>query len=160
MTLRQQITFLRNENPHLRATDIARQLGCSREYVRQVLVKLELPTDPTGFRIRMLRFCRNCGCGISYMLWSGSGLCPTCHWYKHHVIVICTECKKPIIRRISMMRAGALLTRRMSKIYCARPQTNFFCNRVCYWRWVGKNHGRKKNRLHNVPQSCSEKVTK
>ncbi len=45
-----EIIALRNENPTMSAAEIARQLGISRERVRQILKKNELTTDVRIFQ--------------------------------------------------------------------------------------------------------------
>jgi len=148
----EQVALLRSEDPRLRAINIAKQIGCSRELVRQILLRLRLPTNPTGYRVRTLRHCRNCGGEISYRRWKGESLCRACKWRKYHVLVTCTECGKTFERERRQMRAGALLTRSPSALFQMLPQTKFFCNRDCQARWGGKNYG-YKNLPHKGPQA-------
>jgi len=62
MTSSEKILELRKHNPELKAAEIARIIGLSRERVRQVLLSLELPTDLTRGEFGNVRLiCDNCG---------------------------------------------------------------------------------------------------
>jgi predicted ArsR family transcriptional regulator len=48
-TTRDQVRALREQNPEMSAVDIARELGVTKERVRQLLVALGLPTVIRGY---------------------------------------------------------------------------------------------------------------
>ena len=105
--------------PQFSNADIARKLGCSREYVRQVL----LDNDITRPRTSKENKCENC----NKIIGRYSTLCRTCYEGEPLVEIQCSHCYNVFTK--------------LKKLYTyqkKKGQTNFYCNLQC----AGK--GKKK----------------
>jgi len=124
MIITDKVIELRTKNPRMPAIEIANQIGVSREYVRQILVKLGLPTR----FIQSSRLCRNCGAKINKQ--SISGLCFKCLRESHRATLTCDECGKEYKVLRSVVRAMA--KRGYKHNFCGRPCLNRYASRT-YW---------------------------
>jgi len=107
----------------LTASNIARQLGISRERVRQIKVDEELPT-----RSRKLpSICPICGEPARYTFCSG-GCAQTNKHRTHSRWVTCDDCGKPVVRTLSKL---------------ARNR-HTFCDNKCKGHYVDTHWGGKK----------------
>jgi len=118
-----KVAELRWQNPRMRASAIARQVGVSRERVRQILVQLRLPTR---FPIQS-KLCRNCSVKIPRK--NVSDLCRKCR--QEEVTLICDECGQ----QYSVLRSR-------EKAKQKRGHKHRFCSRECVGKWTGKHYGR------------------
>jgi len=115
-------------------TDIAAEVGCSRELVRQVASRMGLVTPGNGAQRKApRRACVTCGepLPIHTKRDYHSGRCrPT-------MTVPCSECGSPVTRPISRI----LTLSRNAPRYGMNFTGDAFCNKACQGRWLGKNHG-------------------
>ncbi len=115
-TIRDRVKELRNTSPNMPAIVIARQIGVSRERVRQILTKLKLPTD-----LRTPTLCNKCGKKLHGRI---SKLCWTCYvedYHKHHTTeLVCPRCGKQFTRENSEINCKLKLGRKL-----------FFCSPSC-----------------------------
>ena len=115
------ILGLINEHP-VREVDLARQLGISRERVRQIRNKFQLcqfisPKKPP----------RLCGrCGKKTHPGNKSGLCQKCLTLTHRTVKVCEVCGKEFSRPPSHFHPRA---------------PGRFCSRHCHGVWLGKTYG-------------------
>ncbi len=89
MTLAEMVVLAREENPNRRATAIAEDLGCSRERVRQLLVRAGLATkvsvvlpgsvSPQVDSIEIPDACPRCGGDKYYRADEGQTVDIKCH---------------------------------------------------------------------------------
>jgi len=126
-----KVLALRHTNPALRATTIAVALGVTRERVRQILVKANLPTHPP---FKTSRICPSCQGGKAYQ----AVLCQGCRQQeiaRRRPWVSCAWCQQPF------QRIPSLLYQQKITGFRKRPQTLHFCNGRCRGRWLAHNYG-------------------
>ena len=125
------ICLLRTQNPDMKAIEIARTLDISRERIRQILTKNNLPTKIEKSP-RLIRLCRWCSTPLPY--WNKSGLCSTCYgnnrFLSHRTILTCNGCGRHFFRQNGVTRAGA-----------KRGYRYIFCNRHCFGHYAGIHFG-------------------
>lgn len=118
------IRELRNTNPNMQAIVIARQLGVSRERVRQLLVKLNLPT-----KFQQHFQCSKCGKKLRCNSRKPSKLCWVCYiedYHKHHTTkLVCPHCNKQFTRKNSYIERESRLGQ---KLYCS-----YSCRALSMW---------------------------
>lgn len=125
-----KVSELRQENPEMKAIDIAKRVGVSRERVRQILIDLGLPTN-----FNKPVFCKSCGVRIDSR--GSTGFCQKCYLEAlhetHWATLICDGCGKEYELRLSVI---------------SRRQHNkhHSCSNKCKGSWFGKKYGfgRKK----------------
>lgn len=131
ITTKSEAARLRLLNPtwHLKA--IAKELGVSRERIRQVLTQQGLPTS--HLKLEQYRAPR-CVCGRVLALPSrkATGLCRECDLVK----VTCQQCG-----------TERIVTRHRAQ------NKQYFCDRHCFGRWIGKH--RKPRRPKQVIKTRS-----
>lgn len=99
-----KIQRLRKQDPEIKASDMAKILGISRERVRQILLMLKLPTQvpPND------KFCKDCGVHLSPSRYKRQKRCVSCRkiYIKHRswVEVQCTWCGKSVIKLRSSIK--------------------------------------------------------
>ena len=127
---RQKVFEIRQEHPNKSATEIAIEVGISRERVRQILTKLGLPTKVRNPYIP--RHCRDCGRILSKT--TKGVLCFACFNLQRRKETLaeltCFQCRK------TFYRSKALHNIKKEKGY-----KHTFCNRKCLGRWLGLNYG-------------------
>ncbi len=109
--------------------EIARQLGISRERVRQLRNDLGLPRQA----FKVIYVCHVCGCHMS----ERRMYCEKCAFDLYHETKSCNSCGKPITRSKSLWRGNLA-----------------FCDRQCQGRWLGLKYGRGGNESKNKCPSC------
>ena len=123
---------MRQNDPNIRAAKIARTLGISREYVRQILVTSNLPTTilpkPNG--------CLLCGVKVT----KKSKTCMGCYHSLHQGYVICTTCNTPILRKKSYIKRSTISPRYTGKSFCNKECYNFYLK---YIKMYSPNLGEK-----------------
>jgi hypothetical protein len=119
MTTKEQVFEIRQQYPTTSATEIARQIGVTRERVRQILNELDLPTS---FELPP-RYCPDCGAPIL----SKQIRCGQCYARAHHITLRCVHCGKVFLR----LRGQVAREIRRRK---HAPQ-RAFCSRECFDRW-------------------------
>ena len=124
MSTKEVIVRIRRKEPNKPAAHIARELGVSRERVRQLLVELDLPTNTA----RKPVYCIDCGKRRRNS--TKTGYCRKC-WIKYQyeqslITLICDSC--------------GLSFRRQRK-YVDFNYHHYFCNHRCQGRWLGLNYG-------------------
>lgn len=108
---------MRQDNPTAKAIDMARDIGVSRERVRQILTSLSLPTS-----FRRHWFCKDCGKRVaSYAI-----RCRECYTKSRYTYYTCEEC-------------GSIKRIRISDLKRLHPR---FCSRKCQGKWFGRTYGR------------------
>ena len=121
-----QVLSLRSQNPQLRATEIALQVGVSRERVRQILQKAGLPTSFISGPHR----CGSCGKTLTYNV-RKFGMCMSCLKASRHSQVyegfICEICGQPFERRMAEVRVAQ---KRVLRIR--------WCSKACQGKAMGK----------------------
>ena len=113
ITTKTQIMGFRLLFPEATATDISKVLGISKERVRQLLIKLELPTN---FR-KAHPPCLNCG-GILVRM-QKKYCSKTCQRQATQIMLTCDHCPEIYF-----------LTRSEYKIRCSRNKY-FYCSNAC-----------------------------
>lgn len=125
-SIREKILHLRQINPELRGSEIAAQLGVSRERIRQLLVELNLPT-----RIRSIEACQYCGKLFNTRRGKRKEYCSrTCRKAAIFTTITCSACG------LEFKISSKLLQRRLRLKY-----KHFFCSRSCSRKYVGKYVG-------------------
>lgn len=118
-----QISELRKLRPCLPAAEIARQVGISRERVRQILSKLGLPTDT-----RVSRLCIVCSKRLNgkanYKYCSKD-----CQYQDSHILVRCDNCGN-----LKQVGKSHIITQ-------TKRYQHFFCSKYCRSQWAGNHYG-------------------
>jgi len=118
---REQIIQLRKENPIIRLTRIAEQVGVDKAYVHRVLKKADLPTrsilvarTKAPKRIE----CKACGEDVPVGATRAERiqhLHDGCRYNYHRILVHCKFCRTPFRRR-----RHQLLSSKSKYIYCSK----------------------------------------
>ena len=85
-TTKARVWRLRFNNPRLSAVEIARQVGVTRERIRQILVALHMPTR---IKAEPVKWCRACGTSVPRVKMFCSRVCQSKF---HNIEVICYGC--------------------------------------------------------------------
>lgn len=153
---REEIKRLRLEHPEWTLDEIASSLSdkLTRERVRQILVKLQLPTRHTPkyecveckgrFNKGRKSTCTR-GCDERFR-------CVACHINIHSVFSNCTSCGKTVRRGRALSAQSVDGSQRRNKSLLSlglvpeeHPATGLiFCDRKCQGHWFGSNHGAGK----------------
>ncbi|MBI4288042.1 MAG: hypothetical protein HY671_06410 [Chloroflexi bacterium] len=124
-----RVAELRLQSPDMPGAEIARQLGISRERVRQILAKRRLPT-----RVKWAPKNRCSRCNARLRDRTKTGLCLRClkerRHMEGHTKLVCEVCGVSFERRASRVRAQA-----------KRGYVHTFCGKVCQGRWLGAQRG-------------------
>ncbi len=131
---RDAIVALREENPCMKATDMAIRLGVSRERIRQLLVKLDLQTS----FIATIRYCEQCEGPIPSNPRRSKYCSRKCYSDSRHSMYVCDDCGKLFRRRISLVITHE-----------ARGYQYKFCDRRCLGSYAGTHWGWGKDK-HRV----------
>lgn len=142
-TTREKIIELREKYPDISQAEMARQIGVTRERIRQLLNILELPLVPIPEGRITIRECANCN--ISFEHFNIKINQPKkkvfcnidCEIKYRWVDLTCCQCQ------------GTYYIKRAR--YNARKRRGYnlnFCNKSCQGRYLGKNFG-AKSRLKN-----------
>ncbi len=133
MDNRYLVTEIRRNDPKVPASTMAKDLGISRERVRQLLKELGLKTNI----LKCGKRCPECGQKIS----SQSKLCRVCFLQKRflgsRVNLLCDSCGKRFLRLRSEWKTSRIKGYRFT-----------FCNRRCQGHYLGIHSGfgnRRKN---------------
>lgn len=122
-----RVTEIRQSNPCATLEEIGTQIAVSRERVRQILAKAQMPTR--HYVSRQLYECLNCGKATTNRRFCSS----KCAYEYNHPLVMCDYCGK-LFRRLR-----ALLCRPPS-----RSSNHYFCSRSCLGKWRAEKYGFKK----------------
>ena len=125
-TARDRAPVLRVQHPDWSGEQIAREIGCTRERVRQVLSDAKLPT---GARL-YYRICWYCGKAVGKSPTRNPKLyevCPNCRAIIYQAVMTCDWCGRVRLRP--------------RKIY--NRSDHHFCNHHCSGKWLG---GRKREK--------------
>lgn len=115
---------LRKATPCLTLQEVGDKLGVSRERVRQLLNRAELPT----MHYKVTNRCSKCGVEVPKS--NRSGLCKECKEESHRVPLICDQC-------------GELFYRGQHQVISqSQPHTGYYCSRQCYGKYFGIHYGR------------------
>lgn len=121
----QQAIRLRKDNPCLTSSDIGRELGVTRERIRQILARDALPTR----RLHQEYVCQQCGTTIQ----QPRRFCSLkCRFEYNHPVIECDQCGKLFRRDTSKILASA-----RNPLSFGR----FFCNRHCLGKYRGLHSG-------------------
>jgi len=119
---RDQIIQLRTENPILRLSQIADQVGVRKSYAHKVLSKAELPTKSVLIAKKNLPkriVCKQCGLDVSaesHPVERRTHLHEDCRYDYNRILVACKFCRRPFRRHRSK-----LLRSQSKYIYCSKP---------------------------------------
>lgn len=130
---RKSIAKMREQFPCYTLQQIGDEFGVGRERVRQVL-NLESVETKSLQRLTTGKKCQRCGEIISGR--QRKDYCSKCRYELHHVQIVCDQCGKLFWRKASQVLVYP--NRKME-------HNHFFCNRVCFGKWTGKNNGFGKN---------------
>jgi len=111
-------------NPDLPYSTVAVKVGVSRERVRQIARRNGYPSRSIIRKISRAKSCPVCGETFYTRKLHCSRACASKSRQKR-IVVNCHQCGKPIKRTPGSMRSES---------------GRYYCNRVCLWRWIGKNH--------------------
>lgn len=135
MKSRNAVLAFRQQNPIMKAVDIARGVGISRERVRQILNKYNLPT--AIYKVPYI--CQDCGKilrnGNQNRKW-----CKECRTNHLKVELVCETCGK------SFLREGWLYRKSQRRGY-----KHIWCSKQCQGYWLGFNFGRVSHRDNEPP---------
>lgn len=121
---REHVRTLRKDNPCLSYPQIARIVGISDESVRNILITSHLPTKK-----KIIRF--HCLACYNIIANKNTKFCDRkCHYDYYHIPLECHQCHKIFFRRLS-----DILYRD------ERQHTHYFCNKVCYGKYLGTTYG-------------------
>ena len=121
------ICMYRIEYPEYTLQNIGDKTHVCREYVRQVLKQMNLPTKHKNYGSIISKIiCPKCGGIKTYR----SKYCKKCTREFHYEFVQCEICQKPIERRIQY-------TKYMKE---HRGYQHTWCSKSCQGKWLGKNH--------------------
>jgi len=128
-----KVKELRSIDPNKPASTIARQIGISRERVRQILIELNLPT-----KFQTPTLCSKCGKKLKWGKKPGGPLfCKTCrsenYHNKHTTKIICPYCNRQFTRENSYIKRSLKLGQ---KFFCS-----YSCRSFSVWRELKKNNG-------------------
>ncbi len=131
----EQACQLRRDNPAMTLDAIGKQVGVSRERIRQLLKKAGLETHSTGNHRRAWRPCAM-ECGRLTLRTYCSRKCSAAAYHlRMSTVLTCTQCGKEFLRQNALIRTRA-------KNYLGKyTTTNVFCNKVCQGRYVGAHFG-------------------
>ena len=143
--LREEIVALRKEDPKITAAEMARRLGRSRERIRQLLVKLDLPTRISG----PVKLCQYCNGPVKSNNKAKLFCSAECYSDSRNTLVICHNCGVPFKRRIKLI----------DYYVHVRNYERFFCDRKCFGSWSGRNHGWQTSRGYkSIKKSDEENI--
>jgi len=118
MSFKQEIIQLRQYNPLINGSEIARKVGVSKQYVSKVLKAEELPNSAPRFH-KLPRQCDLCGCSILQRQRFCSSKCRETYLY---LVVTCFYCRTSFKRRRSDIALGH--RREYNHIYCSQKCFN------------------------------------
>ncbi len=132
---------IRKVNPCALLKDIGDKVGVTRERVRQILKRANLPTRHYIIK----RHCAKCGVPVA----GGVKYCAKCHHELHHVKLICDTCGIMFERKLSHILAyPSRMNKRNSTLNM--KQVGIFCTKKCFGKWAG-NHFGFKTHPENIP---------
>ena len=145
MSTESKVLEIREQNRTIPPVEIAKILGISREWARQLLERNGKPTNI----LRLGKFCPKCGKRLERI--PKRGMCRECYSDYSKVDVLCAGCDSP------MRVAKPLYNRAISSI---RYRGNFFCSRPCF----DKNKGPYEKRVNEITylhtcQTCGKGTT-
>ena len=129
--LLEKIYQLRKKDPSIKAIEISRIIGCSRERVRQILLELNLPTHFPKHKY----YCIDCGKVVQ----KKAKRCRNCWLISCRNLLICEVCKKKFYRKKSDIRAAKI-----------KNYQHIFCSKCCQGFWLGTNYGRFHNKWNSI----------
>ena len=116
------IVCLRSANPEMKAAHIAREIGISREAVRQILNKIGLPTKVGIAPILLCEFCK-----VENISRGNSKFCSRkCYADSRYIYLKCMDCGIDFKRREKLHATNL-----------KRGQIFIFCGRSCFGRYFG-----------------------
>lgn len=120
--VQQKVLGILEKNPSLSYSIIADQVGVTRERVRQIARQNGYPPRK---RILNPKVCPTCG--ATFYNAENLYCSPECGYKakRRRIVINCHQCGKPIERTPGTMRSKS---------------GNYFCNRVCFGKWTGKNN--------------------
>lgn len=134
----QIVALMRTPVRFLTLERIGQHYGISRERIRQVLAKAGVLERP---RLHVFRQCVNCKNEVSTF---SSKHCSACLTRIHApILVYCQSCGAEILRSKGAYNAGQ---KQSNPLRHGKPQSRWFCNKICQGRWFGKNHGHGRPR--------------
>jgi hypothetical protein len=136
-----KVIALKTKYPCMTLRDIGIKVGVSRERVRQLLVKANMPTKIIKPKI----VCEDCGKLLTHP--NKYGRCRQCLHKSKLTPVTCDNSGRLLYRM-----QGAILGSFTRPNYKGR----FFCDRHCFGHWVGSNYG--KYNLAKYQIGLKEKV--
>lgn len=121
MTTRTHVKLLREQDPKIRAVDIAKIVGVSKARVRAILVSEKMPTRPEIEQI--FWDCVGCGKKIDRKVNFCSGWCKRDHYYR---VLQCLNCNSSISIKYSVLKKKKAIGERT---FCS-----YSCRHLWYWR--------------------------
>ena len=119
-----KVIALKIYNPEIKAIEIAKLVGVSRERVRQILIKYDMPTKVS----KMHRPCVRCGEDVKHYV---NLFCSSeCRYLNFNIELECEVCKERFYR---------LRTRH--ELNLNRGYEHVYCSKQCQGHWLGKNYG-------------------
>ena len=123
--IKQRVIGLRSSDIYMTMSDIAREVGISRQRTYQILKKARLPTRHYSNKTQYQ--CLVCGTVSARKLCSIK-----CRKEWQQIPIVCTGC-------------GKLFTRNKSALLASyhHNQVNIFCSKYCQGKWAGEHYGFK-----------------
>ncbi len=117
--------------PYGAQAELAKQFGVSAEWIRQVANRDGL----TGrISTRKITVCGSCGKEMDKRV---RGICTACR----RVELPCGNCGKPVSVLASTLAARINANEKRAAAGLPVYTGNVYCNRRCFWEWIGRNHG-------------------
>lgn len=135
VTVKNRLVEILEEEPYIHLqTELAEQLGISRERVRQLVNELHL-RHLLGVRMRKgPALCTECGESLGRHTPIKEGqLCQKCYYKeleKRKRTLVCDTCGKEFKRKLSEVNANI-----------KNKYKHTFCSRRCFGKWVGNTYG-------------------
>lgn len=128
---REMVIQLRAANPEMRASHIAKEIGITRERVRQILNDLGLPTR---VGLRPFEPCLYCG---KPRKWTRMYCSRECAWESKYIYLKCMQCGNDFKRREKLHSHNV------------RKGSNYtFCGKSCFGRYFGLRN--RSTRTSNI----------
>jgi len=119
-----QVVLLRRRYPEMKAASIAREIGITREAVRQILNKIGLPSKVGVIPPLICEYCKT-EC-TSYSRRNRRFCSRECYAASKYIYLKCMSCDNDFKRREKLHATNL-----------RRGQTFIFCGRSCFGRYFG-----------------------
>ena len=125
MTTRDLVKLYRDENPKMKASEIGRKIGVSRQRISELLREMGMETKI----LLPIRYCQECKNPIDRDNRNGKFCSLACYYKQGRTQLVCTECGREYHRCSSTIKRKG------------PDSSGDFCTRVCYGLHLSKRYG-------------------